>query len=91
MKKNGKLAYSPKAELIFFEDCFVETTESNKTEQKYSSIERISIIEGRIIYIHVNNVIAFLLPVAAFDSWELYDAFLEFIKTKCENIDTYSR
>ena len=59
----------------FFDEYFTETTPQNKTEQKYDSIERISVIQGKTIYIHVNNVMSYLLPVSCFDSKEQYDAF----------------
>ena len=52
MKKSGKLPYSQSAILEFYEKGFVEFTEANKTEQKYSSIERISIVDKRYIYTH---------------------------------------
>ena len=42
LKDNGKMGYSPRAVIEFFEDSFVETTDLNTTEQKYSAIERIS-------------------------------------------------
>ena len=87
---SGKPGYSPSAEIEFFEESFVEKTEYNKTEQKYSSVERVSIIEGRIIYIHVNNVMAYMLPISSFESGEQYKDFLDFIKTKCERVDTYA-
>ena len=89
LKKNGKMGYSAMAQMEFNEDSFVELTANNKTEQQYSSIERISVIDGKTVYIHVNNVMAYLLPISCFESKAQYDKFLEFIKTKCSNIDSY--
>lgn len=89
LKKQGKMGYSPNSEMEFFDDGFTETTPQNKTEQKYASIERISVVKGKIIYIHVNNVMSYLLPVSCFDSKEQYDAFLNLIKTKCSIVDIY--
>ena len=89
MKKQGKLAYSPVSEMEFYEEYFAETTPENKTEQKYSAIERVSILSDRTMYIHVNNVMSYILPSPAFESEEQYNKFLAFIKTKCENIDTF--
>jgi len=89
MKKKGKAGYSPFSVMEFYEDHFVEMTEENKTEQKYSAIERISIVDQKTIYIHVNNIMAYFLPFACFQSKEQLDDFLEFIKTKCSNIDLY--
>lgn len=89
LKKQGKMGYSPSSEMEFFDEYFTETTPQNKTEQKYDSIERISVIQGKTIYIHVNNVMSYLLPVSCFDSKEQYDAFLNLIKTKCSIVDIY--
>ena len=89
LKKNGKMAYSPVAQIEFNEDGFVETTPDNKTEQKYSAVERVSVINGDTVYIHVNNVMAYILPPTCFESREQLDEFITFIKTKCSVIDIY--
>ena len=89
LKKRGKMAYSPKSLMEFYEDVFVETTPENKNEQKYSSIERISLVDNKVFYIHISNLMAYMLPVSCFESKEQFEAFLSFIKTKCEIVDTY--
>lgn len=89
LKKSGKMAYSSSSVIEFYEENFVEITDENKTEQKYSAIERISIIDNKMIYIHVNNVMAFILPISCFETREEYDRFILFIKNKCSNIDMY--
>ena len=89
LKKKGKMGYSPSSVIEFYEDSFVETTPDNKTEQRYASIERISIVDNKMIYIHVNNIMAYILPLSCFETKEQYDEFFEFIKTKSANIDIY--
>lgn len=89
LKKSGKMGYSPESVIEFYEDSFVETTPDNKTEHKYSAVERISIVDNKMIYIHVNNVMSYMLPLSCFQSKEQYDSFFDFIKTKCANIDIY--
>ena len=89
LKKSGKMGYSPESIIEFYEESFIETTPENKTEHKYSAVERISIIENKMIYIHINNVMSYMLPLSSFESKEQYDSFFEFIKTKCVNIDIY--
>ena len=83
------MGYSPIADMEFYEETFIETTPDNKTERKYSAIERVSVVDDKIIYIHVNNIMSYILPFSSFESKEQFDAFLAFIKTKCETIDTY--
>ena len=89
LKKKGKMGYSPSSVIEFYEDVFIETTPENKTEQKYLSIERVSVVDNKVVYIHVNNIMSYILPFSCFESNEQYNEFLEFIKTKCSNIDVY--
>ncbi len=89
LKKSGKMGYSPESYIEFDDDCFCETTPENKTEQKYSVIERISVVDYKMIYIHVNTVLSYILPLSSFESNDQYDCFMEFMKTKCANIDLY--
>ena len=84
------MAYSPSSIIEFYEESFLEITSENKTEQKYSVIERISIVDSRYVYIHVNNIMAYILPLSSFESMAQYDEFLEFMKIKCTVINTYS-
>lgn len=79
-KKSGKMGYSPISELSFYEDRFEEITETNKTEQLYSSIERISIVDKKYIYIHVNSIMAYIIPFSSFNSRTEYEEFMEFFK-----------
>ena len=89
LKKSGKMGYSPESVIEFYDDSFVETTPENKTEHKYSAVERISVVDNKMIYIHVNNVMSYMLPLSSFESKEQYNSFFEFIKTKCAKIDIY--
>lgn len=88
-KKKGKLSYTPLSSLEFYDDKFIETSPLNKTEQSYAAIERISIVENRLIYIHENRVVGYIIPRACFSSPEEFVSFIEFIKTKNSNIQCY--
>lgn len=89
LQKSGKALYSPTAIMEFYDDKFIENTPDKWTEQYYAGIERISIVNGKVIYIHINNILAYILPITAFASPEEYNSFLAFIKTKSNNIDFY--
>lgn len=89
LKKSGKMSYSPVSVIEFYDDRLVEITQEQKIEQKYTAIERISVVDNRIIYIHVNHIMAYLLPLTCFESTEQYNDFLVFIKGKCNQIDIY--
>ena len=89
MKKSGKMGYSPESLIVFSEETFSEITPENKIEQKYSVIEHISVVDNKTMYIHVNNIMAYILPLSCFESLEQYNSFMEFIKTKCNQINFY--
>ncbi len=89
LKKRGKAGYTPDAVLEFYEDEFREITEETTVEHKYSVVERISVVDNKILYIHINNVAAYLLPLSCFESLEQYDRFLEFMKLQGRSIDQY--
>lgn len=88
-KKTGKPGYAPSSVMEFYEDHFVEITDQNKTEQSYAAIERVSVVDGEMVYIHLNFVMACLLPVSAFESEKQYNDFLNFLHTKCPAFDVY--
>lgn len=89
MKKSGKMPYSPNSTMTFWDEYFEEATQDNKTEQKYSAVERVSIQEGKMVYLHINNLMAYIIPISAFVSAEQYGEFVDFIKTKCSVVDFY--
>ena len=87
-KKTGKAGYSPNSQIEFYDDYFTETTSDGKTENKYSAVERISILD-EYVYIHINSLMAYILPQSAFSSDEQYNDFLSFITSKCSVVDKY--
>ena len=89
MKKTGKMDYIPASTLTFYDDIISEVSETEKIERSYSVIERVCIITGQTLYLFSSNSRAFIIPIHAFESAEQYNAFLEFIKTKCSTINVY--
>ena len=86
--KKGKVPYSKTSEMQFYDDYFTEETETAKTEQKYSSIEKISFSEERkTLYLHTDKVRAFLIPSSSFATPEEMVEFLKFIKRKCTDAE----
>ena len=89
LKKKGKMAYSPESTIQFGESTVTEITPTARAEQAYSAIERISIVGDGPIYLHLNNLGGYIVPASAFSTAENRAAFIEFIKTKCQNVDLY--
>ena len=89
VRKNGKMPYSAQAVMTFDEESFTETTEENKTEVKYSAVESISVREGYYLYLHMNSLMAYLLPYASFEDKTQYKEFLTFLKEKVSTVNFY--
>lgn len=83
------MGYWPESVIEFWEERFIETTPDNKTEQKYSAIERVSIVDNKMIYIHINSLMSYMLPLTCFESKEQYYNFIHFINAKCAHVDIY--
>ena len=91
MRKSGKMPYSAVSQLSFFEDHFEESAEEGKTEHPYTALERISAVEGKMLYLHLNNVQAYLVPYSVFENHAQYVEFLSFLVQKCSLIDHYQK
>ncbi len=88
-KKKGKTMYTPKSELQFFDDRFVETVDGKETEKKYRELYKICVIEEKIIYIYAKKNEAYLLPYTAFSDSSEIDGFLDFLKLNCSTVEFY--
>ncbi len=91
MKKTGKMAYPPNSVLEFYDDYYVEIEPDTTTKQNYTVFERISFIPDQALYIHTGNARAILLPVSCFASEEERNSFMQFIASKCPQVDTYRK
>ena len=89
LKKMGKPGYSPVSGIEFYDDYFIETTETNKTQQTYASLERVSVVDDQVIYLHPNSMLVYILPIRCFESKAQCEEFLAFMKTKCDKIERY--
>lgn len=88
MIKKGKAPYSKNSQMEFYDDFFIETTDVAKSEIKYSSIEKISFSEERkTLFLHLNKLMAHILPAQSFDSPEKMVEFIKFIKEKCTDAE----
>ena len=82
MKKRGKLPYSASSTLELYDDFFVEITETERREVKYTGAEGIMVAEDGSVYIYMNSLMAYILPVGTFESDEVRDEIREFLLDK---------
>ena len=88
-QRAGKPGYTPAARLDFSEDTFTETTPQVKSEYSYTALERVSLLPEKDIYLHLNNLQAYILPRTTFSSPGEYEEFVAFLSAKCAVIDRY--
>lgn len=89
MKKTGKMPYSPESTIEFYDTTFKEITPGQSSEYAYDKLERISVVRGQAIYMHLNNLGAYIIPENCFPTPADTENFIQFLKTKCKTIDTY--
>ena len=89
MKKRGKMGYAPSYTIEFYDDHFIETTETSQTREAYTGIERVSIIGGTY-YLHTNNIGAYIILSSSFHSGEERAEFEAFVKATFKTVDVYS-
>jgi hypothetical protein len=80
-KIKGKLPYSENSVLEFYDDVFVEITDENKTESKYSAIENI-IVNENLVVLFINSMQAYIVPTRSFESIEQKNSLVEFLNEK---------
>lgn len=83
MQKAGTLRYSPSYSLEFSDESFTETTPERRTEQKYSTVERVCVDGEKAMYIYMSSNMAYVLPISCFASAEERANFMKFLEGKC--------
>lgn len=90
LKNKGGLPYAENSVMEFYDDRFNESTHNSKTENLYDTVERICIWKNAYIYIHVNTVGAYIIPMSVFKSDEQSREFIAFMEDKCKTVESFS-
>ena len=80
-KIKGKLPYSENSVLEFYDDVFIEITDDNKSEMKYSAIENVFVNE-KMVVLFINSIQAYIVPTRSFESIEQKNSFMEFLNER---------
>ncbi len=80
-KIKGKLPYSEHSVLEFYDDIFVEITDDNKSEMKYSAIENVFVNENLVV-LFINSMQAYIVPTRSFESNEQKNSLVAFLNGK---------
>lgn len=81
MKKEGRLPYGYEATIKFDDENIYEITPNTESKTKYSFVEKVAVTE-KAIYIYINSIQAYILPVNVFTDEMEKSKFLEFINLK---------
>lgn len=84
-KMQGKRPYTERSVIEFYDDVFVETSEDNKTEMKYSAIENV-FVNDKLVAIFINKMQAYIIPVVSFESKEQMISLVRFISEKRQGV-----
>lgn len=84
MKRYGKLPFIKDNLIRFDEDVFVHTTPETESKAKYTIIERIGKGDSAV-YIYVNQLNAYIIPLSVFESEQQLNDFWVFIHSKQNN------
>ena len=76
------MPYSASSLLEFFEDRFIESTETQRTEQFYSALEKVCVVNGKAVYAYLNNLQGYILPARFFSSYEHVQQFADFLASR---------
>ena len=84
--KSKKPLYSPTATMEFSEEYVEEATPTDESKRKYSALDCAYFIRGEVAYIYINVQQAYIMPRSCFESQQQWDSFVEFIKSKIEEV-----
>ena len=82
--------YLTSVALEFSDDFIKETSEASILEQKYSIVYAVYAVADEAIYVYNSKTSAYILPKRFFESEKEYHEFLEFIKTKYQNVKFFA-
>ena len=86
MKKQGKMPYEETSVIELYEDYFVEVTDKSRNEIKYTGAEGIMISQDGSIYIYMNSLMAYILPVSCFESDKMREEISGFLLERIEKL-----
>ena len=72
MNSAGKSAYCSSSVMEVYDDHFIDNQEDGEHKVRFTSVERVSIIKNKFVYIHVNSATGYIIKRDAFESDEQF-------------------
>lgn len=91
IKGKDKKPYTPEASLEFYDDYFKEIADDNKSEIKYTAIDKISVIKGHYVLIFLDSVRGYVIPFSCFSDETEQKDFIAFASGKCNKTEFFDK
>lgn len=91
MNSMGKPGYCESSVMEVYDDHFIDNQDDGEHKVRFASVERVSIIKDKFVYIHVNSATGYIIKRDVFESDEQYSEFEAFLAEKCKEINRYKK
>lgn len=89
LRREGNSLFDELTSIEFYEDKFVDSTPTRRTELGYSEVKKLCILGDRYIILYTGTLSANILPTKQIKEQVDYDDFLRFLCTKCSTVENY--
>lgn len=89
--KKSKKPYTDNSVLEFYDDYLKEIATDNKSEVKYTAIYKVTVIKNRYIFVFLDGIRGFVIPVTCFENEEQQTAFISFLGTVCSKTEYFDK
>ena len=89
--KKGKKPYTPDSVLEFYDDFFKEISPDNKSEIRYTAIDKISVVKNRYIFLFLDGIRGYVVPYGCFENEEQEKEFIGFLGTVCNKTEFFDK
>ena len=91
LKGKDKKPYTPDSVLEFYDSCFKEISPDNKSEINYSAIDKISAVKNCYIFLFLDGIRGYVVPVDCFENETQEKEFLDFLSARCNKIEFFDK
>ena len=89
--KKEKKPYSADSVLEFYDDYLKEIAPDNKSEVRYTAIDKITVIKNCYVYVYLDGIRGFVIPVSCFENEAEQNAFVSFLGTVCNKTEYFDK
>ena len=87
VKGRAKKPYTPESVLEFYDDFFKEIAPDNKSEINYSAIDKVTFVNGKYVFLFLDQIRGYVVPFNCFESEAQQNAFIDFITSVCNKTE----